>query len=210
MNYWFETFSYLLDGIWVSLKIATVTILGAVPLSILLLLFYRSKKTYQFVIHFYTWFFRGTPLMLQLFFIMYGLPAIGIRIDRMMVAYIAFIINYTAYLVEILRAGVESLPKDQEESASILGASKWRTFKDILLPQAIKIQLPVLTSETITLIKDTALVTVIAISDILRRVKEVVSRDFTITPFIMAAIFYLLLSYVIVTIFKRFENDERI
>ena len=144
--------------------------------------------------------------MLQLFLIMYGLPFIGISIDRMMVAYIGFIINYSAYFVEIIRASVESLPKDQFESAQMMGASSYKTYRYIILPQAIRTQFPVITNEIITLIKDTSLVTVIAISDLMRNVKEIVSRDFTISPFIIASMFYLLISYLIVKIFRYLEN----
>lgn len=144
--------------------------------------------------------------MMQLFFFMYGLPAIGIPMDRMMVAYIGFIINYTAYFTEVFRAGIESLPSDQSESAAVMGANTSVIYRIILLPQAIRIQLPVITNEVITLIKDTALVTVIAISDIMRNVKEIVSRDFTISPFFLAAIFYLLMSYLIIKVFRQFEK----
>ncbi|MFA6692478.1 MAG: amino acid ABC transporter permease [Acholeplasmataceae bacterium] len=166
----------------------------------------RRNKFLRGLIRSYTWFFRGTPLMLQLFLIMYGLPFIGISIDRMMVAYIGFIINYSAYFVEIIRAGVESLPKDQFESAQMMGASSYKTYRYIILPQAIRTQFPVITNEIITLIKDTSLVTVIAISDLMRNVKEIVSRDFTISPFIIASMFYLLISYLIVKIFRYLEN----
>jgi polar amino acid transport system permease protein len=144
--------------------------------------------------------------MLQLFFFLFGLPALGIRVDRYWVAVIGFSINYTAYFIEIIRAGLEALPVDQEESAFILGANKRETFWYILMPQAMRIQMPVFANEWITLIKDTALVTVIAIPDLLRKVREVVSRDFTVTPFFLAAIFYLGMSYVIIVFLKHIEK----
>jgi len=136
---------------------------------------------------------------------MYGLPAIGIPVDRMMVAYIGFIINYAAYFTEIIRAGIESVPGEQVEAASVEGAHKMQIYYFIILPQAIRKEIPTITNEVITLIKDTALVTVIAISDIMRNVKEVVSRDFTISPFVLAAVFYLVFSYFIVLFFRRVE-----
>ena len=144
--------------------------------------------------------------MLQLFFFMFGLPAIGIPVNRMTVAYIAFVVNYSAYFTEIIRAGIESVPKDQIESAEVMGASRMKTYRYIIIPQALRIQTPVITNEIITLIKDTALVTVIAISDLMRNVKEIVSRDFTISPFILAAIFYLAISYLIIKLFKKIEK----
>lgn len=144
--------------------------------------------------------------MLQLFFFMFGLPAFGIMVDRMMVAYIAFVLNYAAYFTEIMRAGIESLPKDQEESAQMMGASRFKTYRYVIMPQAIRKEMPTITNEVITLIKDTSLVTVIAISDLMRNVKEVVSRDFTISPFFLAAVFYLLMSFIIIKIFKKLEQ----
>lgn len=206
MTYLIETLTYLLSGMSVSLRIFFVTLVFSIPLAILLSMIYRNNRVLKWFISFYTWLFRGTPLMLQLFFFMYGLPAMGIMFDRMIVAYIGFIVNYTAYFTEVIRAGIESLPKDQYESAQILGASNLTTFRYVIMPQAIRIQTPVLTNEVITLIKDTALVTVIAISDVMRNVKEIVSRDFTISPFILAALFYLVISYIIIKIARFFEK----
>jgi len=207
MTYILETISYLSNGALVSIKIFFVTLLFSFPLGIGFAILRRSKsKIVIKIIDFYTWLFRGTPLMLQLFLFMYGLPAIGIPVDRMMVAYIGFIINYAAYFTEIVRAGMESVSKDQTEAASVEGAHQLQTMRYIILPQALRKQVPTITNEVITLIKDTALVTVIAISDIMRNVKEIVSRDFTISPFVLAAIFYLLFSYIIVKVFKQIEK----
>ncbi len=146
--------------------------------------------------------------MLQLFFFMYGLPAIGIVTNRILVALITFSLNYAAYFTEILRAGIESIDKDQEESAGVMGATKLQTFRYVILPQAIRKEMPTITNEVITLIKDTSLVTVIAVSDIMRQVREIVSRDFTISPFVVAAIFYLLFSFVIVRVFRLLEKKN--
>jgi len=206
MDYLLDTISYLINGASVSLRIFFVTLLFSLPAGILLSMFYRFSPFLNKLVSAYTWLFRGTPLMLQLFFFMYGLPAMGIPVDRMMVAYIAFIINYAAYFTEVIRAGIESLPKDQYESAQMMGASDVTIYRHIIMPQAIRIQLPVITNEIITLIKDTALVTVIAISDIMRNVKEVVSRDFTISPFVLAAIFYLMMSYLIIKVARYIEK----
>ena len=206
LNYWFETTRYLLDGAWYSLQLFSITLLIATPLSLVLAGVYRFVRISRPVINFYTWVFRGTPLMLQLFFFMFGLPALGIAVDRYWVAILGFAINYTAYFIEIIRAGLEALPVDQEESAFIMGASVPYTFQKILMPQALRSQLPVFANEWITLIKDTALVTVIAIPDLLRKVREVVSRDFTISPFFIAAIFYLLFSYFIILGLKQLEK----
>ncbi len=205
MAYILETIQYLLKGASVSTLIFVVTLAFSFPLSVILSIVYRKNLIFKKIVAFYTWLFRGTPLMLQLFFFMYVLPAIRIPTDRMMVAYITFILNYAAYFTEILRAGIESIDKDQEESAAVLGANKRQTFRFVILPQAIRKEIPTITNEVITLIKDTSLVTVIAISDLMRNVKEVVSRDFTLSPFVLAAIFYLIFSFIIVKVFKAIE-----
>lgn len=206
MDYILETIKYLSTGAGISLKIFFVTLILSFPVSIILAMCYRSNKVFNKLISLYTWLFRGTPLMLQLFFFMFGLPAFGIPVNRMMVAYIAFVLNYAAYFTEIMRAGIESLPKDQEESAAMMGAGKIKIYRHVIMPQAIRKELPTITNEVITLIKDTSLVTVIAISDLMRNVKEIVSRDFTISPFFLAAIFYLLFSYLVIRIFKSIEK----
>lgn len=208
MDYLLEVAQYLTKGAFVSLSVFLVTLVFSFPIGLILSMLQRKNKIIKRAISIYTWFFRGTPLMLQLFFFMYGLPFIGINVNRMMVAFIAFVINYSAYFVEIIRAGIESLPKDQFESASMMGATSYQTYRHIILPQAIRIQTPVITNEIITLIKDTALVTVIAITDLMRGVKEIVSRDFTISPFILASAFYLIISFFIVRLFKHIESHS--
>jgi polar amino acid transport system permease protein len=197
---------YLGKGALVSLQLFFITLLFSFPLAILLMYFYKNNKLLNKIIKFYTWFFRGTPLMLQLFFFMFGLPIFGIRLDRMTVAYVGFILNYAAYFTEIIRSGIESLPSDQEESGQVEGATQFQVFRYILLPQAVRKEIPTITNEVITLIKDTALVTVIAISELLRNMKEVVSRDFTIYPFFIAALFYLFFSYLIIKFFRMIEK----
>ena len=197
---------YLGKGALVSLELFMITLLLSFPLAVVLMFIYRKNKVLNRIIKGYTWLFRGTPLMLQLFFFMFGLPIFGIRLDRMMVAYVGFILNYAAYFTEIIRAGIESLPSDQEESGQVMGATQFQIYRYILLPQAIRKEIPTITNEVITLIKDTALVTVIAVSELLRNMKEIVSRDFTIYPFFLAALFYLIFSYVIIKVFRYIES----
>jgi polar amino acid transport system permease protein len=207
LDYSIETSLYLAEGAVLSLSVFAVTLVIAFPLSLLLAALYHFVPSSRWFIRGFTLLFRGTPLMLQLFFFMFGLPAFGIRLDRLTVAYVGFGINYAAYFIEIIRAGIEGIPKDQEESAKVLGASSQQIYWKILSPQALRIQVPVFTNELITLIKDTALVSVIALSDLLRKVREVVSRDFTISPFFMAAIFYLAVSFLIAEALKRVEKQ---
>lgn len=207
MDYVLSIVRYLKDGALVSLLIFFTTAFLSVPLGLVFAVFLDSSaKWVKKILNAYTWLFRGTPLMMQLFFFMYGLPAIGITVDRMMVAVIAFALNYTAYFIEIFRAGIESIPGEQVEAASVEGASRVRTYAHVVLPQAVRKELPTITNELITLIKDTALVSVIAVGDLLRGVREIVSRDFTVTPFFVAAGFYLMVSFVIVQVLRKVEQ----
>jgi polar amino acid transport system permease protein len=208
MSYLVEVLRYLGSGALVSVTLFATTLTLSLPLGILIAYAGTSKKRIlRGFTRTYIWLFRGTPLMLQLFFFLYGLPELGVRFSRMTVAILTFALNYAAYFAEIVRAGIESIDKDQSEAAEVLGASKAQTFRHILLPQALFRQLPTIANEAVTLIKDTALVTVIAISDLLRQVKELVSRDFRITPFFVAAVFYLFFSFVIGRVFRRMEES---
>ncbi|NLN87310.1 MAG: amino acid ABC transporter permease, partial [Syntrophomonadaceae bacterium] len=155
---------------------------------------------------FYIWVFRGTPLLLQLLFIYFGLPLIGINIDRFPAALLAFILNYTAYLAEVYRSGIQSIDRGQFEAADVLGLSRWQTFYRIIMPQMIKRVLPPISNEVINLIKDTSLVYAIGISELLRVAKIAAVRDALFVPFIMAAIFYLVMTAVIQQTFKWLED----
>jgi polar amino acid transport system permease protein len=208
MSYLVEVVRYLGSGALVSILLFATTLTLSLPLGIVIAYAGTSKhKALREFTRLYIWLFRGTPLMLQLFFFLYGLPELGVRLSRMTVATLTFALNYAAYFAEIVRAGIESIDKDQSEAAEVLGATKAQTFRHILLPQALTRQLPTIANEAVTLIKDTALVTVIAISDLLRQVKELVSRDFRITPFFVAAAFYLIVSYLIGFVFRRLEQS---
>lgn len=169
-----------------------------------------STKPIRKVLDYYTWVFRGTPLLLQLIFIYYGFPSLGITLSMFQAASVTFIINYTAYLIEIFRAGIESIPPGQYEAAEVLGMNYRQTMMRIVLPQTIRRVLPPLGNEAINLVKDSALVIVIGMPDILRKTKEVFARDFNIAPFFVAAVFYLIISSLLVKVFDRLEEKYSI
>lgn len=204
----FEMLLYILKGLQLTLLIYIVTIFISMPLGLLFSLGVTSKnKGVKKSIGIYTWIFRGTPLLLQLFFVYYGLPILGIRLTPFGAAVLTFGVNYAAYLTEIFRGGIESIDKGQYEASYVLGLSYFETMKNIVLPQAIKNSLPALSNEAITLVKDTALVSAIGMAEILRNSKELVTNTFSIVPFILCALVYLGLSSVIVTVFKKIEAN---
>lgn len=199
---------YILQGAVISIKIYVITIIFAIPLGMLCAMGKLTKITpLKWLLEIYTWVFRGTPLLLQLFFTYFGLRILlGIELSKEMAAYLTFIINYAAYFTEIFRAGIQSIDKGQYEAAKALGMNYRMTMKRIIIPQAIKVILPPTGNEAVTLIKDTALVSVIALADILRNAKSVVSRTASVEGYFVAAVLYLLMTFVIIKIFKHIEK----
>ena len=205
-DYYFLILPYILEGLKTTFIVFSLTIVCSVPLGILL----ASISTIQIkiigkIIHLYTWIFRGTPLLLQLYFGMYGLPAFGITLNRLTVAVLIFTLNYGAYFTEIVRGSILSISKGQVEVSQTLGFNKFQTYVYIVIPQALKRSIQAISNEVITLIKDTALVAAVALNDLLRNAKEIVSRDFRVEAFVIAGIIYLIMSYLVVKISKRIE-----
>ncbi|MDY3868558.1 MAG: amino acid ABC transporter permease [Pyramidobacter sp.] len=145
----------------------------------------------------YIYVLRGTPLMIQLFLIYFGLPAIGINLDAFTAGIIGVGINSSGYVGEIVRGGIEGVPKGQWEASKVLGLSYWKTMKSIILPQAIRHMLPAIGNEFVTLIKESSLLSVLAISDLTmvgQQVRSVTYASFE--TFIFVAVIYLVLTSV--------------
>ncbi|SEP46713.1 amino acid ABC transporter permease [Propionispora vibrioides] len=200
----------MLDGTVVTLKMFFITIILALPLGLLLALGRISR--YRFLrggVGFYIWLLRGTPLMLQLLFVYFALPLlpyVGIRLDDFPAAVLAFVLNYAAYFAEIFRAGIQSINRGQYEGAKVLGMNYVQTMRRIVLPQVIRRVLPPVSNETITLVKDTSLIYVLAMNDLLRTARAIVQRDFSTTPFLVAAAFYLAMTLVLTWLFQKLEQ----
>ena len=210
MNYVIEIMGPLLEGTGVTLQVFIITFVLAVPLGLLLALLRVSRfAVVSALVNGYIWLMRGTPLMLQMLFIYFALPfvpLIGIRLPDFTAAIVAFVLNYAAYFAEIFRAGIQSIDRGQYEGARVLGLSYPQTMRRIVLPQVFKRILPPLSNETITLVKDTSLIYVLAMNDLLRAARGIVQRDFTTTPFIVAAAFYLVMTLVLTLAFQRLER----
>lgn len=190
-----------------TVELLILTILISTPLGLLVAIGKISKlKPLVLLLDLYIYVIRGTPLLLQILFIYYGLPTIGIKLDSFPAAVLALVINYTAYLAEIIRAGIVSIDKGQYEAAKVLGMSYKQTMQKIVVPQAFKRVLPPICNEYIVLIKDTALVSVIGMEELLRATKQIVARDFTMTPFLVAAVIYLIITAVFTVIFNKLEK----
>lgn len=197
----------MLEGLGITLEVFIITLAIALPLGLVLALARISKyKPLSFIVETYIWLMRGTPLMLQLLFVYYALPSVGIKMTDMTAALLAFSLNYAAYFAEIFRSGIQSIERGQYEAAKCLGFSYIQTMRRIIIPQMIKRVLPPISNETITLVKDTSLIYVLAMNDLLRVARGIVQREFDMTPFIIAGIFYLGMTLILTAIFKNLEK----
>ncbi|MET1116896.1 MAG: amino acid ABC transporter permease [Comamonas sp.] len=210
MEYVLSLLGPLSQGALVTLKLFVVTLVLAVPFGLALALARLSRfRTLARLVGGYIWLMRGTPLMLQMLFIYFALPfvpVIGVRFDDFPAAVVAFSLNYAAYFAEIFRAGIQSIDRGQYEGAKVLGLSYGQTMRRIVLPQIWPRILPPMSNETITLVKDTSLIYVLALNDLLRAARGIVQRDFTTTPFIVAACFYLVMTLVLTWGFQYLEK----
>ncbi len=196
----------MLEGTQVTLEIFCVTLLLALPIGMLAALGRLSSiRPLSFLMEVYIWLMRGTPLMLQLLFVYFALPMVGILLPDIAAALLAFTLNYAAYFAEIFRSGIQAIPRGQYEAARTLGMTYPQTMRRIILPQVIRIVLPPISNETINLVKDTSLIYILAMNDLLRVARTIVQREFDMTPFLIAAIFYLAMTFVLTWGFKKLE-----
>lgn len=207
VNYTGTLFLQVLEGLKVTMEIFLLTLILSIPLGVLVALGRLSKiKIINKLTGFYVLIMRGTPLLLQIVFIFFGLPNLNIVIDRFPAAIIAFTLNYAAYFGEIFRAGISSVDIGQNEASQVLGLSKKDTFFRIILPQAFKTILPPIANEIVTLVKDTALVYVIGIDELLRVGKIACNRDSSLLPLLIIGIVYLILIGIFTKIFDKIEK----
>ncbi|EGY4453349.1 amino acid ABC transporter permease [Listeria monocytogenes] len=207
MDYIMEILPALLDGAKTTLLVFVVTLVCSIPLGAVVAVGnIRKIAPLKFILNIYIWIMRGTPLLLQLIFIYYGLPIIGVVFDRMDAVFIAFILNYAAYFAEIFRGGFLSIENGQYESAKVLGLTYGQTLRKIVLPQVVKRVLPAIGNEVINLVKDSSLVYILGIGDLLRAGKIAMSRDVTLIPLVLVAAIYLALTAILTVLFKQLEK----
>lgn len=208
MDYILRILPNMFAGLGVSAQIFLITIVLSLPIGILLALVRISKVAiFRKLAEIYIYVMRGTPLMLQIMFIYYGLPLmLNVQISDFPAAILAFVANYAAYFAEIFRGGIQSIPKGQYEGAKVLGFTYRQTMWHIVLPQVVKRVIPPLGNETITLLKDTSLVYILAMNDLMRVTRAFVQRDFDTMPFLVAAVFYLVCTAILTKILAYVEK----
>ena len=207
LNYTATLMPQVIVGLKSTLEIFTLTLALSIPLGIIVALGRLSKiKIINKITSFYVLIMRGTPLLLQIVFIFFGLRNLNIVIDRFPAAIIAFTLNYGAYFGEIFRAGISSVDVGQNEAAQVLGLSKTDTFFRIILPQAFKTVLPPVANEIVTLVKDTALVYVIGLDELLRVGKIACNRDSSLFPLLIIGLVYLILIGIFTKLLDKLEK----
>ncbi len=155
---------------------------------------------------FFIWIFRGTPLLLQLFFIYYGLPSMGVTLSPLVAALLGLGLNYSAYLAEIIRGAIQSIDSGQMEAAKALGMTYGQAMRRVIIPQTYKRLMPPVGNEFIALIKDTALVSTIAMVELMRAADQLFNTYFDITVLVLAAIIYLLFTSAFTVTFEKIEK----
>lgn len=205
-------------GSLTSLEVFFLTLIFAIPLALIIAMGRMSKKkVLSWITNVFLLIIRGTPLMLQLLVVYFG-PGLFIRWlvsqgfdvsfrwNRFVAAIVALSINYACYFAEIYRGGIESIPKGQYEASKVLGYTKVQTFFNIVLPQVVKRIVPAMGNEVITLVKDTALVSVIGVSELLMVAKERQGALFSFVPLFIAGVFYFVMNWIVSLCFQRLEK----
>ncbi len=201
----------LVNGLGKTVAIFVLTLLGSLPLGLLVAFGRKSRfAPLSAVVKVYISLMRGTPLMLQLMVVFFGpYYLLGISVGsgyRFWAVIIGFVLNYAAYFAEIYRSGFESIPRGQYEAARVLGYGRSQTLFRIVLPQVVKIILPSVTNEVITLVKDTSLASIIAVSEMFTLAKKIASSQSTLLPFLIAAVFYYIFNSVVAWGMERCEK----
>ena len=225
IKYILQILPQMLEGLKITIKLFVVTLVLSLPLGLLISLFKEAvskRPTDNFVIRWIVkmpirfiinvWVFRGTPLLLQLFFFYFGLTIIklpngeAITLSMFTAATISFVLNYAAYFAEIFRGGIIGVNKGQYEASKALGLTGIQTMRYVIVPQMIRTVIPPIANETIVLVKDTALASSIALIDLLQVAKRAVNRDMRVSPYLVAALFYLVITLILTFGFNYVEK----
>lgn len=198
----------LLKGFGENLKLFALTLVFSIPLGLVVTFCSTSKfKPLKWLSKTFVWIIRGTPLMLQLFVVLY-VPGLVFDVPiktRFTAAIIAFVINYSCYFSEIYRGGIESIPKGQYEAGQVLGMTRSQIFTKIILMQVVKRIVPPMSNEIITLVKDTSLARVIAVAEIIMAADRFSAKG-VIWPLFYTGLFFLVFNGILTVVFSKIEK----
>lgn len=199
----------LAEGFRTTLFLFAITLLGAIPLGLVIAFGSMSKfRPLRWLSKTIVWIIRGTPLMLQIIVVFYG-PGIwfgNVVFNRELAVIIAFIINYACYFSEIYRGGIESIPRGQYEAGQVLGMTRTQIFFKVVLFQVIKRIVPAMGNEIITLVKDTSLARVVAVTELVKAAQDIVGLKGIIWPIFYIGVFYLIFNGLLTVLFGRLEK----
>lgn len=207
MGYIIEILPSLFSGALVSLHVFGLVLLLSLPLgAVVAFLMKIPFRPLLWFLKFYVLIMRGTPLLLQLIFVYYVLPSIGVSFDRMPAVIITFTLNYAAYFSEIFRGGIEAIPAGQYEAAKVLKFTPLQTIRYIVLPQVVKVVLPSVFNEVTTLVKDTSLIYALGVNDLLLASRTAANRDVSLAPMFIAGALYLVMIGLVTLVANRIEK----
>ena len=190
-----------------ALAIVLVAFPLAIPFGFILsLMRISNSRILHGISGFYINIIRGTPAFLQIYIAFFGLPLAGVNIGNYPLGVIVMAMNSAAYLCEIFRAGIQSIPPGQNEAARSLGMNRMQTMLYVIIPQTFRNVLPTLTSEFILLYKDTSLLAAVGVMEIVMYAKTIVATTGSITPYVVAALFYLLVTLPLTRVVSGLEN----
>ncbi len=189
----------LIPGLTVTIPLTVISFALALVIAIIVALIQFAKvRVLKDIARFYVWVIRGTPLLVQLFVVFYGLPSIGILIDPFPAAVIVFAINEGAYCAETIRAGLEAVPYGQMEAGECVGMSYMQIMRRILLPQALRISFPTLANSIISMTKDTSLAANITVTEMFMATQRIVARTYEpLALYIEVGLIYLIFCTVL-------------
>ncbi|MTH66573.1 amino acid ABC transporter permease [Paracoccus shanxieyensis] len=202
-----RTFPLLLRGLWITLQLGAASIIAGLVLGLgLAMARLYGPGPVRFLTRVYIDIFRSIPLLVLLIIVYYALPFVAVRLSPFASAMTALTLVSGAYTAEIFRAGIEAIPRGQFEASAALGLSGWQTMADVILPQAVRIVIPPLTNNSINVVKDTALASVVAMPDLLKQATQAQALAANPTPLIVAAAIYVAFLWPLVALVSRMER----
>ena len=199
----------LIPGLTVTIPLTVISFTFALIIPVIMALVqFANVKVLKQIARFYIWIFRGTPLLVQLFVVFYGLPGVGILIEPFPAAVLVFSINEGAYCAETIRAALESVPAGQMEAGYCVGMTYLQTMRRIVLPQALRTAFPPLFNSLISLLKDTSLAANITVTEMFMATQRIVARTYESLPLYLEVAFIYLMFSTILTQVQRWGEKK--
>lgn len=204
-------FPAFMEGVEITLQLAFFTVLLGSLLGLVVAICRRTRLApLRGLMNIYVAFIRGTPLLVQVLLVVYGLPQLGVKLPRMTLCIIALVINSGAYMAELIRAGLQSVEKGQVEAAESLGMSSGQTMLYIILPQAVKVTLPAMGNEFVAIIKESSILYAVGVYELTYQAYKLASVNYYyIETMIVAALIYFVLTYVATKLLGLLERRMR-